>query len=218
MGIISNLVKVAKKKFGDLEEATADKFVIEELTQDIRDGKKRLAEADEARIDMRAQRAAKEREIGELESEVEKYKGLVSKFKANDDIESAKKALLKFNEFNEKLESTKATHQLFDENIKELDQQVEAEKSLIERIQNEVATVEANKKLLDAQEAISSKLGAGRNASGSASASLERAKAVNAKRRDRLNAQKSLGADDDLEAKAAALDKKSSLDDQLANF
>ena len=215
MGLFSAILKVGRKKLGDAEEAFDEATIVEQLEQDIRDGKKRLAEADESRISLRASRAAAKRETKEFEAEAEKWKSHAKQFKEAGQEADAKAAFQKYKTFQSKLETSSANLQMLHESITQLDQEINAEKAALEQIAGEVSSIKANQKMLDAQEAISSKLGAGRNSTGSAAESLQRAKAITAKRRDTMQARKSLATDDNLEARAAALGKESDFDSEF---
>lgn len=200
------------------EEALDEKTIVIQLEQSVRDGEKALKEADQARIELKAQFKSVEREVKELEAEEEKYLGYAKKFKEAGDMDKARQALEKKKEIADKLNLKRGNYETIKSNIVKMDKQVRIERNNIDRIKSRVESVKTEDKMTAASEKISAKLGAGANASGGAAADLDRAEALLAKRQDKLEAAASLDMEDDLEASMAELESNVDIDDELAKL
>ena len=216
--MLKTLITLCRKIAGDAHEALDNATVVEQFEQGVRDAESHIAKADMQRINCRAELNGLKRKLDDEQASFDKWTKTAKQFKEAGDMESAAQAIEKRRVVEQNINGLKTQIETFEAQIKTIDKVVSEKKIEVDRLRNQIALVKTNEASLKLQETTASAIGGGNGATQSAQASLDKINQMHAKRRDRLNAINDLTVNDDLHAKAAQLEAKTSIDDELAKL
>tara|TARA_B100000700_G_scaffold311500_1_gene393506 strand:+ start:116464 stop:117129 length:666 start_codon:yes stop_codon:yes gene_type:complete len=207
MSLLKKLFTLGRKAKHDLEDALDQETIIAQTEQALRDDRAALAKTDGTRIEFGAKRREAERKVAEFTESAAKFKARAIQARDSGNEELAMKALGEMQKAQTQLEAQQKIFDSVSESIATLDRDYDNLTAQIEARGIELEELKAQDAILDVRESLASASHAVHNNTSNAASSLSRAKEIQQKRQDKLDASKELDSARDLDAQFAELDR-----------
>lgn len=207
MSLLKKLFTLGRKAAHDLEDALDQETIVAQTEQALRDDRAALAKTDKTRIDFGAKRREAERKVSELTESVAKWKNNAIQARDGGNEDLAMKALTEMQKAQSQLEAQTKIFTSVSESITKLDRDYDNLEAQIEARGIELEELKAQEAILDVRESLASATTAVHGNTSSAAGALERAKEIQQKRQDKLDATEELSSSRDLESQFEELNR-----------
>ena len=191
-------------------EAMVDNQALRILDQEMRDARTQLDKARESLTSVMAEEMSVKRKVNQLQRQIEEHEGYATRALEKGDETLALDVASKIAEFSNELEANEQLLRGYTANVTQLKQTIAETERNIKAMQREVSVVKSTEAVQKANAAVAAKSSGSDSALRSATASLERIKAKQQRRSDRMKAamelqKESSGADLQERLKAAGI-------------
>ena len=188
MGIWSKLFTAARGATTEAGEAIVDNQALRILDQEMRNAREQLHKAKGALTLVMSEQMGVQRKVKELRAQVEEHEGYVTGALAQGDETLALEVAEKIAQFSNDLEAQEQVLEGYTANVAQLKQTVGETERNIQAMQREISVVKSTEAVQKANAAIAAKFSGSGSAMRSATESLERIKARQQQRGDRMTA------------------------------
>ncbi|VFM95794.1 MAG: phage shock protein A (PspA) family protein [Candidatus Kentron sp. G] len=207
MSVWKKLFTAVRGAATEAGEAVVDNQALRILDQEMRDARAQLANAKENLTSVMAEEMAVRRTVDDLRSRVEEHEGYATQALERGDEALALEVANKIAELSNELEAQEQLADGYTGNITQLKRTIADTERNIKAMQRELSVVKSTEAVQKANAAMAAKFSGADSAMLRATDSLERIKAKQQKRSDRMTAAVELQKDasgDDLQAKLKA--------------
>ncbi len=205
--IWKKLVTAMRGAATEAGEAVVDNQALRILDQEMRDARTQLDKARESLTGVMAEQMSVKRKVNQLRRSIEEHEGYAARALDKGDEALALEIAGKIAEFSGELEANEQLLQGYTGNVAQLKQTISETERNIKAMQREVSVVKSTEAVQKANAAVAAKFSGSDSAMRSATASLERIKAKQQTRSDRMKAAMELqreSSGEDLQARLKA--------------
>lgn len=192
MGFLNNVWKTLKGYGNEANDAFVDTQGIRIMEQEIRDAKDNQNKAKESLTDVMAEQKSMARKVNDIKASVGEYSDAIAKLLEQGNESLALETAEKLAELETELESSQAILDTHNAQVKELRQIIKDSDKQIEALSREVAVVKSTEAAQKASESVAAQFSGTNSSLRSAAASMERIKAKQQKKKDKMQAAREL--------------------------
>ncbi|NOX43811.1 MAG: PspA/IM30 family protein [Gammaproteobacteria bacterium] len=207
MSIFKKLFTAVRGAATEAGEAIVDSQALRIMDQEIHDAENELKKSKEGLTTVMAQKMATERQVKEKTAAIDEHEGYAVKALDKGDEGLAVEIAEKIAEFSNELEPLKTLLEGQIQSVNNLKQIIKQTEKRLQSTKREVALIKSTQSVQKAQDAIAATHSGSTSAMSSAMDSMQRIKARQQEKSDKMNAALALeneGGDGDLKAKMAA--------------
>lgn len=207
MGFLNNVFKTIKGYGSEANDAFVDSQGIRIMEQEIRDAEQNQHKANESLTDVMVEQKRIARKVSDLKASVTEYSEAIGKLLDANNETLAMETAEKLAELEADLESNQAVLDSYNEQVKELKATIKDSAKQMDALKREVSIIKSTEAAQKASEATAAQFSGSNSSLRSASASMERIKAKQQQRKDKMKAARELEKDaagGDLKDKLAA--------------
>ncbi|KAF3982336.1 MAG: PspA/IM30 family protein [Methylococcales symbiont of Hymedesmia sp. n. MRB-2018] len=195
MGFLNNVLKTMKGYGNEANDAFVDSQGIRIMEQEIRDAEKSQRQANESLTDVMAEQKRLARKVNDLTASITEYSDAISKLLDADNETLAMETAEKLAELESDLDGNQAVLDSYNEQVKELKAIIKDSSKQKDALKREVLIVKSTESAQKASVATAAQFSGTNSSLRSASASMERIKAKQQKRKDKMKAARELAAE-----------------------
>ena len=192
MGFLNNVWKTLQGYGNEANEVFEDAQGIRIMEQQIRDAKDNQRKANESLTDVMAEQKTIARKVKDLTASAEEYGNAIEKLLEQGNEGLAMETAEKLAEIETDLDANQAVLDGYNTQVSELKAIVKESAKQIEALSREVSIVKSTEAAQKAQEATAAQFSGTNSSLRSAAASMERIKAKQQKKRDKMQAAREL--------------------------
>ena len=207
MGFLNNVFNTIRSYGNEANDAFVDSQGIRIMEQEIRDAEKNQHKASESLTDVMVEQKKIARIVANLQASIKEYAEAIGKLLDAENETLAMETAEKLAELETDLDSNQAVLDSYNEQVKELKVIIKDSAKQMDALKREVSIVKSTEAAQKASEATAAQFSGSNSALRSASASMERIKAKQQKRKDKMKAARELANETngtDLKDKLAA--------------
>ncbi|KAF3977555.1 MAG: PspA/IM30 family protein [Methylococcales symbiont of Iophon sp. n. MRB-2018] len=195
MGFLNNVLKTMKGYGNEANDAFVDSQGIRIMEQEIRDAEKSQRQANESLTDVMAEQKRLARKVNDLTASITEYGDAISKLLAAGNETLAMETAEKLAELESDLDGNQVVLDSYNEQVKELKAIIKDSSKQRDALKREVLIVKSTEAAQKASVATATQFSGTNSSLRSASASMERIKAKQQKRKDKMKAARELAAE-----------------------
>lgn len=207
MSLWKKLITLGKSVAHDANDVIDQETIIRQTEQALRDDREALAKTNSTRIEFGRKRRDAERRVAEFTESVAKFKARAIQARDANNEDLAMKALTEMQKAQAQLEAQQKIFNNVSASITKLDQDYDQLEAKIEARGIDLEEIKAQDAILDVRESLASASHAVHNNTSNAASCLDRAKELQQKRLDTLDATDELDTARNLDAQFAELDR-----------
>ncbi|MFV2055170.1 MAG: PspA/IM30 family protein [Thiohalomonadales bacterium] len=202
MGILKKIATAIRGGAREAGEAIVDANAIRILEQEIKDSENHLSKAKHNLTEVMAQRMQVARKISTFQGEIREHEGYAEQALSKGDETLALEVAEKIAELEQQLNEQEEVHATYRDHVKKLKAQIHAAEKQVKEFKRQFSMVKTTESVQKATSAISDNFSSSNSTILGAKSTLERIKAKQTMREDKITAANELAIDDSSDLKS----------------